>query len=158
VGKLFDFIPVSLKPAAPQTARPLQSGNGLVSATEFVSRALEYTDTDFGRLVLLGSFRDSQSYQSAISELPFDDGKLHDTVAEKHQQAFWSWARQDTPAQVEDLLRYCRSAGRAAREMIAGWIIRADYSPLIPAGVSDSDRAVFSRKIGIVLATVYSRL
>ena len=133
-------------------------GDVRISATDFVGRALEYTETDFGRLVLLGSLRDSQSYQAAVAELPLEREELHAIIAERHLRAFHSWESRDSAAQIEDVLRYCRTMGRTAREMIAKWIIRVDYSTLIPTEVPNEDRAMFCRNIGVALAKVYAQL
>ena len=160
MGRLLEFMPAGeVRPAAHPLGRPSGCTTGvLISPTEFVGRALEFIDTDFGRLVQLGSFRDSQSYQAAISELPFDRKALGKAVAQWQEEAFRSWAARDLKARIDDLLNYCRLVGRAAPKIIAGWIVRADYSTLIPSEVQQNQRVAFCRNVAVVPELPYPLL
>ena len=89
--KLSAFVVPRGSPVPPPPAQVCRrNGRSLISAAEFVGRALEFGDTDFGRLVLLGSLREGDSYRTALSALPFEESALDSALTMQQSAAIHS--------------------------------------------------------------------
>ena len=162
MAKLFEFAKLPARPvssptglskgAAPQSVR---------SPREFIGQALERIPTDFGRLVLLGSLQDKDSgpYRGAFAALAFDNDSMDEALRQLHEETFRGWLKRDTASQVEDIVQYCKSVGRAARDLAAGWIARNDDSGmLVPETFPHPVRSSCSQNLALALATAYAQL
>jgi hypothetical protein len=129
-------------------------------AREFVGRALEFIPSDFGRLVLLGSIQTTGSslFSSAVEAMTFDPDELKRALQHFHREAFHSWLGRDRTSRADDVRKFCQGAGASAREMAAEWIVRADYSDLVPATASPMERERFRIGLDLALATAYAAL
>jgi hypothetical protein len=163
MARLADFAPLPARPALVPSANDpnLAKTNAQLSAYEFVGRAVDFIHSDFGRLVLLHSLQDKTSgaYQGAFAALAFDSEGLDQALLHFQSQTFRSWLSRDRAEKAEDVCRYCRAAGRRAREMAAGWIVHvADYALLVPPSIPEPDRDAFCSDLELALATAYATL
>ena len=159
MGKLLDFAPLPARPVASPDG--LSEGDARMSPREFVAKALEFIPTDFGRLALLGSLQDKESvaYRGAFAALAFDDTAVNEALLELHEETFRAWLARDVPSQTEDVVQYCRSVGKSARQLAADWILRNDDSAvLVPSSVPPKARGRFSQGLAMVLASAYACL
>jgi hypothetical protein len=109
----------------------------------------------------LGSLQDkgSAAYRGAFAALALDDKTVNEALLELHEEAFRAWLARDVPSQTEDVVRYCQSVGKSARQLAADWILRNDDSGvLVPSSVPPKARGRFCQGLATVLASAYACL
>jgi hypothetical protein len=109
----------------------------------------------------LATLEDKQSgaYRSAFAALSFDEAAVDDALQRLHQETFRRWKQRSLAAQTDDVIRYCRTAGKFARDLAARWIRQNDEAAsLVPSDVPETERQTHCRNLALALAGAYGRI
>jgi hypothetical protein len=123
------------------------------AADDLWRRTLSQVPSVFGRLVYLGSLRDTNTgrYEHYGLSITYSTDGAHEVLRESHERTFEEWLSYSLQDQKADLDLYLSGLEGTKREIIEAWLALKPFPSALPSRVRKEDQQLFLSDLTILL-------